>query len=537
MQIGLGTFGSFLHNLTDPDEVYESIQWLLEACSNSSTSLLGVGVEPVSEHLEKLRPTLLKLPNSSLVRAAVKSGDDAFKKDCVYMITSEKYKSYVDQVPPDKLQEFVDSMLYFQNMSCVGQEHPEFRKNSQRLEQKYGVKVEMEPVDAWSVSYQALSQWLRFSGVEVLVIDAEGFDCQILRSMLDYCSQPGRRDSWPSVIQFETMGHSDKIDGSGAEQAILHSLTHAGYLLAASGKDTQLVHEDAISRERTVARWVATFWCKRCGLTGKDGMPFAMLDGHEMVCKKCGTIHWVSGISWDHWETLPGDICLACIAAKGDSVWGIDKAGSLLELVGGEWHDHEYGGMQQISLLPRRTWAKYSDVFGVDTKGQAWHLNSRYWSMLPPIPTGNYRLTRIAPSTSGVWCLDEDGAIHVYNSFLQRWTSVEGRLVDISVSVDGSRVWGVNASCEVYYRAGVADRWKKMWGHLDQISVSSDGAHAWGLHDGYIFYRPGVSGEWSRVPGWLARVCACGERVWGLGAQGRVWTLSLWGRTLWEKHS
>ena len=91
-------------------------------------------------------------------------------------------------------------------MSCVGQAHPEFWKFSEHLEQEYGVKVEMVPVEAWGLTYGALSQRLHFSGVEVLLIDAEGFDCQILHSMLDYCNREGGEGSWPDVIQFETRG-------------------------------------------------------------------------------------------------------------------------------------------------------------------------------------------------------------------------------------------------------------------------------------------------------------------------------------------
>ena len=71
LQIGLGTFSTFVQNLTTPDEVYYDVKWMLSACSNHSSTILGVGVEPVAEHIECLQPALKKLRRSSLVQAAV----------------------------------------------------------------------------------------------------------------------------------------------------------------------------------------------------------------------------------------------------------------------------------------------------------------------------------------------------------------------------------------------------------------------------------------------------------------------------------
>ena len=64
LQIGLGTYGTFLQNLAYPDQAHMSIAWLLKAVSDRSNSLLGVGVEPVPEHIGTLRPCLADLPNT-----------------------------------------------------------------------------------------------------------------------------------------------------------------------------------------------------------------------------------------------------------------------------------------------------------------------------------------------------------------------------------------------------------------------------------------------------------------------------------------
>lgn len=528
LQIGLGTFGNFLQNLTDPDEVYAPVQWLLEASSNPSCSLLGVGVEPVSEHVERLAPALRELPNSSLVRAAVKGGGDG-QSVPVYTITPEKYQSYLDQVAPEKLQDFADAVLFLQNMSCVGQAHPEFWKFSQQLEQEYGVKVEMEPVEAQGLTYGALSHRLHFSGVEVLLIDAEGFDCQILHSMLDHCNREGGKESWPDVIQFETMGHSDKIDGCGSEDAILDCLRRAGYLLAASGSDTQVVREEAIKTESRVARWVDTFHCERCGVQGREGMPFSVCSGYGTTCRECDSLYWAFGIAvWDEWEALPGELRLMGIATTGGFVWGVTKEGTLFKHNGEDWQGHGGGYLQQISMLQGRA-DTHPEMFGVDRVGQVWHLHRARWDVLPPAPTGGPILKRVAATRCGVWCLDEDHAIHVYEPAQRKWTCLYGRLTEISVSADGAHVWGVNAFSEVYYRAGGSGKWEQMSGRLDWISVSSDGCHVWGVQDSYVFYRPGKAGDWSRVPGRLTQVCTCdsGRRVWGLDAKGYVWTFGV----------
>ena len=68
IQIGLGTFGTFAQNLARPNEAYHPLTWIMEAASDNSPSMLAVGVEPVPEHVNALRPTLKSLPNASIVQ-------------------------------------------------------------------------------------------------------------------------------------------------------------------------------------------------------------------------------------------------------------------------------------------------------------------------------------------------------------------------------------------------------------------------------------------------------------------------------------
>ena len=56
-----------------------------------------------------------------------------------------------------------------------------------------------------SFSYDDLSRLLCFSGTDVVVMDAEGEDCEILGSMIEHCMGEVNSDAWPNTIQFETM--------------------------------------------------------------------------------------------------------------------------------------------------------------------------------------------------------------------------------------------------------------------------------------------------------------------------------------------
>ena len=93
------------------------------------------------------------------------------------------------------------------------------------------------------VAVYTFEQMLRVhkaSGCEVLVVDAEGHDCSILRSMIAACRWGGV--PWPYAIRFETRGHADSREGAGAEDGMVRRLQWHSYLLLAVNGDTTLVH-------------------------------------------------------------------------------------------------------------------------------------------------------------------------------------------------------------------------------------------------------------------------------------------------------
>ena len=104
LQIGLGTYGTFLQNLAYPDQAHMSIAWLLKAVSDRSNSLLGVGVEPVPEHIGTPRPCLADLPNTSLVQAAITTEMQSVE---IYTLTSEEVTDTLTRVSVTQQQEFM----------------------------------------------------------------------------------------------------------------------------------------------------------------------------------------------------------------------------------------------------------------------------------------------------------------------------------------------------------------------------------------------------------------------------------------------
>jgi len=123
LQIGLGTCRTFLQNLTDWEQEDEGVTWLMDSASNKSRTLLGVGVEPVPEHVEWLRQALQHLPNTSLVQAAIGKRS---QEVTVYTITPEQYAECLKSADPAEEDAVKRSVLYLRNMSSVGQVHPDF---------------------------------------------------------------------------------------------------------------------------------------------------------------------------------------------------------------------------------------------------------------------------------------------------------------------------------------------------------------------------------------------------------------------------
>ena len=130
-----------------------------------------------------------------------------------------------------------------------------------------------------------------FSTCELLVIDAEGSDMKILRSLMRHCQRDP--NLWPRVVQFETMGHCDVKEGKGTEWKTIYDMIEAQYLLVTYGDhNTIMVHRNAYQRHRRISTWVARIECSVCHRCGQT--PFAAEEGGH----RCGVC-----VAWMYWKT------------------------------------------------------------------------------------------------------------------------------------------------------------------------------------------------------------------------------------------
>lgn len=281
VQIGLGTNTTFVQNLAgDQADWSRNVGWLLEACSEwRPTQIRGIGLEPVAHLVEALQPMAATLPCVALVQAAI--GEQEMWGAEVHVLESPD--QLLQQVRHDQREDLAYELQFLRNMSCVGSEHRLFASKAAQILQRYGVEAKMskQRADVWS--YGRLVQKLNFNGTEVLMIDAEGHDASILRSVIAHCQQDP--SAWPQVIQFETMGHCDAAEGHGAEWAVISELEKAGYMLAGySHQDTHLVYRSALRQHKRLQDWAMSWVCSSCKERGNH--PYTT-SYDDIRCAKC----------------------------------------------------------------------------------------------------------------------------------------------------------------------------------------------------------------------------------------------------------
>lgn len=290
VQIGLGTNSTFMQNLAGPsDEWNDGISWCLEVTSEASPErITGVAVEPMLEHSQALRPIAASLPGVALVQRAIGETDG---ESMLHMLPMADYKVLLRRVPWWQKGKVKEMLLYILNMSSVGREHPAMHLHVGHLESVYGVQVRLKQMHVEVWSWDRLARELNFLGCEVLIVDTEGHDVKILRSLIAHCQAHSARNynanAWPYVIQFETQGHSDKVEGMGAEWGIITELEHNGYTVVHySHSDTQLARSDLLRSNDLVKAWAWRLRCHSC----KRWNVFPYVTRHEdrlMYCKSC----------------------------------------------------------------------------------------------------------------------------------------------------------------------------------------------------------------------------------------------------------
>jgi len=302
VQIGLGTNSTFIQNCAGADGEWDrGIDWLLDVTSERRPhAVKGVAVEPVAEHVEALREPVGWLPGVELVQAAVGERDTWGAEIRVFGPGARD--ALLQRVAPAKRESLERDLEYILNMSCVGATHPLLPQLCWNISEEYGLRVDVESRQADVWTWSSLSRSCHFRGCEVLLVDTEGYDAQILRSLIKHCRWDP--ESWPWLIQFETMGHCDKLEGQGTEWAIIGALEAEGYrLVNYSYHNTHLVLETALRSEPRLEAWVGSWKCRDCHRSW--ALPY-ISTGEGIYCKRCRcTSTWrYGGNDWDQrWQT------------------------------------------------------------------------------------------------------------------------------------------------------------------------------------------------------------------------------------------
>ena len=117
-----------------------------------------------------------------------------------------------------------------------------------------------------------------------MVVDAEGSDAAILRSLIHYCEV--ETTCWPWVIQFESMGHCDRVEGGPVEYQVVNQLVVCGgyQLISYSRWNTWLVHGTALDYPK-IKQWASTFACCQCERV--NSYPYATDASGGLWCARC----------------------------------------------------------------------------------------------------------------------------------------------------------------------------------------------------------------------------------------------------------
>ena len=268
VQIGLGTFGTFIQNLVGrKDEWDTAIGWLLEAVSETRPRhFLGAAVEPVPEHAERLRwQAAHRLPGLRLVQAAI--GDEEGSMELT-VLTQAAHDKALASAPRQSRAEVEQTLLYLRNMSHLTGCDNGWHYIVDRAWRDWGADVQPETLRTEVWSYRRLAKSLDFCGCEVLAIDAEGYDTKILRSVVKHCVEEEMRGrcAWPDLITFESAGHCDSIEGKGAEAAAIKQLELCGYTnVTHNHTNTYMVRLQAVAQSWPLHRWLGKMACSACG--------------------------------------------------------------------------------------------------------------------------------------------------------------------------------------------------------------------------------------------------------------------------------
>ena len=99
-------------------------------------------------------------------------------------------------------------LAYLENMSCIGVPHPDFKFNLSKLPRAVvDCETLLEERFVKIYTFQEVLDLHNAHGCEVLIIDAEGADCAILRSMI--VASSSSRFVWRMVAHVKSLLRAD----------------------------------------------------------------------------------------------------------------------------------------------------------------------------------------------------------------------------------------------------------------------------------------------------------------------------------------
>lgn len=179
-----------------------------------ATDEIGLSVEPIKEYLDKLpnKPNVTKI-NGAVVADEDEKGLDVF---------------YVEESDIDKY----NLGIWMKGCNCVGKPH-DFHTNYFPCPWTWHHHSDRKSLRTWNLmevgivkqkkipcyTYKSLMEQYNIGHVKQLKIDTEGYDCKILKSVLEYYKD--KPNYLPKFISFESNAHSSEKEVQEMKERLL----------------------------------------------------------------------------------------------------------------------------------------------------------------------------------------------------------------------------------------------------------------------------------------------------------------------------
>lgn len=259
-QVGLGTYATFLQpNVRWLRILLQASTWL------ESEPLRGIGVDPLEESVGPLEELAVNEVGASVLLAAL--GKDGIQQSlfCLPRGARQHIRDLMVEHNEEtwRRTDVDGSLAYLENMSSMGAPHPDFEYNAARVRRMARVGADFPLLEERKVpchTFEGVLALHNARACEVLVVDAEGADCAILRNVIAACSTG--RVPWPRVIRFEIGPRGGAREEE--DEQMLCDLQREGYVLIDHSGDATLVHRQAMQACPALAMWADRKFTLRC---------------------------------------------------------------------------------------------------------------------------------------------------------------------------------------------------------------------------------------------------------------------------------